>query len=51
MAGRAFLTQMPVTAERPEGTRVWVPIREGSDRTGVLALTLPDAEPGRVQAV
>jgi hypothetical protein len=50
MAGRAFLTQLPVTAERAEGTRVWVPIREGSDRTGVLALTLPDAESGRVQA-
>ena len=50
MAGRAFLTQRPVTAERAEGTRVWVPIREGSDRTGVLALTIPDAEPDRLQA-
>jgi serine phosphatase RsbU (regulator of sigma subunit) len=42
MAGRAFLTQEAVTAERPDGLRVWVPICEGSDRTGVLALTLPD---------
>ena len=42
MAGRAFLTSAPVTAERPGGTRVWVPIIEGSDRTGVLALTVPD---------
>ncbi len=50
MAGRAFLTQAAVTTERPEGTRVWVPIREGSDRTGVVALTLPDAEACRVQA-
>jgi serine phosphatase RsbU (regulator of sigma subunit) len=41
MAGRAFLTREPVTADRDEGTRVWVPIIEGSDRTGVLALTLP----------
>jgi serine phosphatase RsbU (regulator of sigma subunit) len=41
MAGRAFLTSAPVTADRGEGTRVWVPIIEGSDRTGVLALTLP----------
>lgn len=46
MAGRAFLTCEPVTAERDAGTRVWVPIVEGSDRTGVLAMTLPhvDAE-------
>jgi serine phosphatase RsbU (regulator of sigma subunit) len=41
MAGRAFLTRVPVTADRDEGTRVWVPIIEGSDRTSVLALTLP----------
>ncbi len=41
MPGRAFLTRAPVVAERDEGTRVWVPIIEGSDRTGVLALTLP----------
>lgn len=41
MAGRAFLTSAPVTADRADGTRVWVPIVEGADRTGVLALTLP----------
>ncbi len=41
MAGRAFLTRSPVTAARDDGTRVWVPIIEGSDRTGVLAMTLP----------
>jgi serine phosphatase RsbU (regulator of sigma subunit) len=41
MAGRAFLTSGPVSVRRDEGTRVWVPIIEGSDRTGVLALTLP----------
>jgi serine phosphatase RsbU (regulator of sigma subunit) len=43
MAGRAFADQVPVTAERDGGVRVWVPIIEGSDRTGVLALTLPEA--------
>jgi serine phosphatase RsbU (regulator of sigma subunit) len=42
MAGRAFLTQEVVVAERPDGLRVWAPICEGTDRTGVLALTLPD---------
>jgi serine phosphatase RsbU (regulator of sigma subunit) len=44
MAGRSFLTHAPVTAERPDGTRVWVPIVEGSDRTGVIALTLHDVD-------
>ena len=41
MAGRAFTEQVIVTAERDGGTRVWVPVAEGSDRTGVLALTVP----------
>jgi hypothetical protein len=50
MAGRAFLTQAPVTAERPEGIRLWVPVFEGSDRTGVLAVTLPDGDPERITA-
>ncbi|HET9772013.1 MAG TPA: PP2C family protein-serine/threonine phosphatase [Acidimicrobiia bacterium] len=42
MAGRAFVHQRAVTAERNGETRVWVPVVEGSDRTGVLALTVPD---------
>ena len=41
MAGRAFLTQEPVIATREDGSRVWVPVIEGSDRMGVLALTIP----------
>ncbi|MCU1489815.1 MAG: phosphatase [Acidimicrobiaceae bacterium] len=41
MAGHAFTEQRVMTAERPGGVRVWVPIVEGSDRTGVLALTVP----------
>ena len=41
MAGRAFVDQRASIAERPDGARVWVPIIEGSDRTGVLALTVP----------
>jgi hypothetical protein len=43
MAGRAFVDQRPTTADRPDGVRVWVPIVEGSDRTGVLAVTIPEA--------
>jgi len=40
MAGRAYTEQAAVSAPRGDGCRVWVPILEGSDRTGVLALTL-----------
>lgn len=43
MAGRAFVDQHATTAERDDGVRVWVPVLEGSDRTGVLALTIPEA--------
>lgn len=49
MAGRAFLTSAPVTVERPDGMRVWVPIIEGSDRTGVLAFTLQQADDAALQ--
>ena len=39
MAGRAFTDQHVITASRDDGTRVWVPIVEGSDNTGVVAFT------------
>ncbi len=41
MAGRAFIDQHVVTAARENGVRVWIPIVEGSDHTGVVALTVP----------
>jgi serine phosphatase RsbU (regulator of sigma subunit) len=44
VAGRAFLQRGPATAARPDGTRVWVPIIEGSDATGVLALTVSEPD-------
>ena len=50
MAGRAFVDQRPTAVERPEGVRVWVPIVEGSDRTGVLAVTLAEATNDIVRA-
>jgi serine phosphatase RsbU (regulator of sigma subunit) len=50
MAGRAFVDQRVVTAERPGGVRVWVPILEGSDRTGVVALTLPAVDDALLEA-
>jgi hypothetical protein len=40
MAGRAFRTGEPVTAARDQGVRVWVPLVERGERTGVVA-TLP----------
>ncbi len=43
MAGRAFTEGTHVVAERADGVRVWAPIVEGSDRTGVLALTIPES--------
>ena len=49
MAGRAFSSGSATTAERPDGVRVWVPVIEGSDRTGVLALTLASADAESVQ--
>ena len=39
-AGLAFMERRLVCDPLPEGTRVWVPVWEGSDCTGVLALTL-----------
>jgi serine phosphatase RsbU (regulator of sigma subunit) len=45
MAGRAFTTGEPVTSERDDGIRVWVPVSEQASRTGVLALTIADDAP------
>jgi Stage II sporulation protein E (SpoIIE) len=43
MAGRAFTTGQPVTSERDGSVRVWVPLVEQTARTGVLAITIPQA--------
>ena len=45
LAGRAFATGQPMTAERAGEVRVWVPIIEGTERTGVLAVTVPTVDP------
>ncbi|MDQ3640222.1 MAG: serine/threonine-protein phosphatase [Actinomycetota bacterium] len=50
MAGRAFVDQRATSVQRPEGVRVWVPILEGSDRTGVLAVTVAEADDDIVRA-
>ena len=49
MAGRAFTDQRVVTADRHDGTRVWVPIVEGSDHTGVVAFTIAGADEAKLQ--
>ncbi|MGN6474442.1 MAG: PP2C family protein-serine/threonine phosphatase, partial [Mycobacteriales bacterium] len=44
-AGRAFRTGEPVVTEIDGGgQRVWVPLVERAERTGVLALSLPDVD-------
>jgi serine phosphatase RsbU (regulator of sigma subunit) len=43
MAGRAFATGQPVTSARDGEVRVWVPVVEQTTRTGVLAVTVPEA--------
>ena len=50
MAGRAFAEGAIVVADRSDGARVWVPIIEGSDRTGVLALTISGATEANLNA-
>jgi len=50
MAGGAFAGRCTVMAPQPDGVRVWVPVIEGSDRTGVVALTVPDAPPAIIEA-
>ena len=44
MAGRAFQSGEPVTAVRDDGIRVWVPLVERGERTGVLAVTLAQVD-------
>jgi serine phosphatase RsbU (regulator of sigma subunit) len=51
MAGRAFTTGQPVTAERDGAVRVWVPVTEQASRTGVLAVTVPHASPEFLEQV
>jgi Stage II sporulation protein E (SpoIIE) len=41
MAGRTYRTGETVTADRGGSVRVWVPLIERGERTGVVALTLP----------
>lgn len=44
MAGRVFLSGEPLVAEREGSRRVWVPLVERGERTGVVAITLPSVD-------
>jgi serine phosphatase RsbU (regulator of sigma subunit) len=48
MAGRAFTTGEPMVSDAGGHARVWVPVLEQAARSGVLAVTLPDATPDSV---
>lgn len=42
LAGRAFTTQAPTEAPAEGGRRLWLPLLDGTDRVGVLGLTLAE---------
>ena len=44
LAGRAFRTQEVITGDAEDGRRVWIPIVDGTERVGILALTLPEVD-------
>lgn len=49
MAGRAFRTGEAVVAQRDGEARVWVPLVERGERTGVVAISLPEVNDDIVQ--
>lgn len=44
LAGRAFRTQEVITGDAGDGRRIWTPIVDGTERVGILALTLPEVD-------
>ena len=46
-----FSTGQPVTSERDDGIRVWVPVTEQASRTGVLAVTIRKETPETIERV
>ena len=49
LAGRAFTSGQPVTSDRDGFARIWVPVVEQTTRTGVLAVSVPNAGRETVQ--
>jgi serine phosphatase RsbU (regulator of sigma subunit) len=46
LPGRAFTTGQPTVNARDGYARVWVPVLQQTARVGVLAVSLPDPDPG-----
>jgi serine phosphatase RsbU (regulator of sigma subunit) len=44
LAGRAFATHTPVELSVESGVRLWLPLLDGANRVGVLALTAPHVD-------
>ena len=44
MPGRVFVSGEPLVADRGDEKRVWVPLVERGERTGIVALTLPSVD-------
>ena len=49
LAGRAFVTGTAVVTDRATGVRLWLPVLQQSVRIGVLALTVPSADPATLR--
>jgi Stage II sporulation protein E (SpoIIE) len=50
LAGRVFATGQPAVSAASDGTaRAWVPVLEQTARIGVLAVSVPDADPEAVR--
>ena len=49
VAGRAFLRGEVVVVERPDGARLWAPILEGTDVTGIVAVTVFQLDDGALE--
>jgi hypothetical protein len=46
LAGRSFITSTPLEGDGAPGRRLWLPLLDGSERVGVLGVTLPGPEVG-----
>jgi hypothetical protein len=51
LAGRAYRTNEPVVVEEDGCRRAWFPVLDGTDRLGVLSVTLADAADDHLQTV
>ncbi|MBW3556562.1 MAG: serine/threonine-protein phosphatase [Actinobacteria bacterium] len=48
LPGLSFRSVTQVTSEEQGGRRLWLPLLDGGERVGLLAVTVPDEDPARV---